>query len=59
MLDPKTQAKILRLRAHAKMMQSLADELLGDGLKQNAKVKKLSYEQEADIEAKLRSKVIS
>jgi hypothetical protein len=57
MLDPQTQQKILRLRAHAKMLQSLADELLGEGSKQNAKVKK--YEQEADIEAKIRSKVIS
>jgi hypothetical protein len=60
MLDPQRQKKLIdRLEAHVRCANAIIIELRGEGTKQNAKVKKLSYEQEADIEAKLRSKVIS
>lgn len=59
MLDPQTQNKIKMLVAHYNSMGKIISELTGETPKTNSRVKKLSAEEEAEIKAKIRSKINS
>lgn len=45
------------IKSHAKLLYALADELLGTQEKQNSKVKRLTEDQLAEIDAKRYSKI--